>query len=1359
MAGRRGFYSNIIVYDERRRYYYLWPQKNKPLLDDEIRDMGEGLLDQVRRATQSTYGDIAAVTATASRSGLNYPGQGASPAPTTSAFKVVQSSVTTTKNFKITGGSGLDHPAVLFAKGYYVFLTGDIEYNNQMLTPGTDIATAAAQDLPKTQTAIPVITTPGSNRVDIVYLHLHFEEVTAATGSDAGVYLDSSLRNPVVGTETANRLRAVVDIRVREGWSKAVDKNIFWDNEFLGTVGSDTDPTGADYKIPLAAIRRTLSVDTILNADIVDLLALYDKRVLSLEELSFRMSHGGYTQGDVDERSLAGFSAQWPQAVIDEGAFATGLNLGLGSEALNTNAVTPRILDNSGKFFMQGVHVGHYTGINGYETGAAGLGDGEVIVNDVSTQSIYVGHGLSGVPGARDYYNKIDVVMRGASGQVAVRAVNYDGHTGSQVEYLGAVDGVTALNYRTMDARGRMGVNTQTPGWSGPSSEWTTERYNEGLFGATGVNIASDINASQRVTKHLFVDKDSYVGGDTFGHSHRIPENITQSTPAMFGFTGVPQVSPIAGQAAALLVKRGIAVIGESGMSGYGFTGAVAGQYECYDVQGRRMFTIGDLGAEFDRRVKTLFGMDARPAYMSNQSLLELPFSMGGITGGDVVSYEIQLSEGQLVTGMQTISTYGLTGVWELATGIMGNPGFQNGYTRTYTYDDVFIDEFGTPIITVKTGTAYGFQVVEDPAGVPFGSEDNGRVILKDMPESPTEVELGSINKFLVNRPGVGYTGIYMTFERIHCFGSSDFGGDVMGVKFAKLDLGEGAEGWLFNGDVYFNNTGYLNRVTFSPNVFFRNDVYAYGTIYADQMVFNFANVSNLNITSNLAVQKHAVFYGDIAVGIDADVDRDAVKVKWPDTLVYVKGGQVGETLRLVSTDATNVKVGELYLGPKGQPKVSVRLGGSVKEDSDRLGIHLIDDRGSSYTQDPARVNDTFYFDSSDGRGNYRNVNVSVLGNLSVSNALSVSYLAVGPGATVNTLYALSVAGKMRVDDVLEVKALRFIGQESPEGQSTIDEPGNVSVISNGQEVYNNDPIPNILREKKVTVVETVFLSNSGKLGPGLIGLDPYYNAALGVTGNITAKWAHDTLTYTEDQINYLQSTSDPGYADDVVDTTLIGSTNTEYTRTAFNRITLASLGILHATWTGWLYDPDGGVTEVLQGYYFDSPYFRNKTKGTTIDWFPGGNRSGAINLLARVRVDLTDNNPTKPNIMTMDEAVGLYLDPSIWWQYGTDYGAIGAGGYRSFALFTPYELAVDRFNLATLTNKTQQSGGYELEWKLGVFPRLLKQRRMPFFTSSTNNNERLYEGEWSLDLVLFPTREGRCDNMVGKVEISYMSS
>ena len=59
MSGKKGFYSDVIVYDERSRYYYMWTQKNKPILDDEIRNMGIGLLDQMRRGIQHIYGEVA----------------------------------------------------------------------------------------------------------------------------------------------------------------------------------------------------------------------------------------------------------------------------------------------------------------------------------------------------------------------------------------------------------------------------------------------------------------------------------------------------------------------------------------------------------------------------------------------------------------------------------------------------------------------------------------------------------------------------------------------------------------------------------------------------------------------------------------------------------------------------------------------------------------------------------------------------------------------------------------------------------------------------------------------------------------------------------------------------------------------------------------------------------------------------------------------------------------------------------------------------------------------------------------------------------------------------------------------------
>ena len=144
MAGTSGNYSNIVIYDENRRYYYLWPQKNRPLLDDEVRSMGVGLLDQVRRSVQSIYGDVASPNSEFSKPGLSASFE---------AFRVKEAGYKT-NNFLVKGGSSLDNPAVLYSKGFYIFITGDIEYRNQMV-PSESYDLETASDKTKTQTLIP----------------------------------------------------------------------------------------------------------------------------------------------------------------------------------------------------------------------------------------------------------------------------------------------------------------------------------------------------------------------------------------------------------------------------------------------------------------------------------------------------------------------------------------------------------------------------------------------------------------------------------------------------------------------------------------------------------------------------------------------------------------------------------------------------------------------------------------------------------------------------------------------------------------------------------------------------------------------------------------------------------------------------------------------------------------------------------------------------------------------------------------------------------------------------------------------------------------------------------------------------
>ena len=152
--------------------------------------------------------------------------------------------------------------------------------------------------------------------------------------------------------------------------------------------------------------------------------------------------------------------------------------------------------------------VGHETGMITYETGPADLGEGEVVAKDISTESLYAGYSM-GVTGHREYKDNISVYAKGETGTAGVSVIIDGGDTGSLAMRVKAIEGETGYNFYAVDYKGRIGVNTNEPGWEPVDGAWNVERYNDGLFGETGVNVVVDINDSARVRKHLFVDKDS----------------------------------------------------------------------------------------------------------------------------------------------------------------------------------------------------------------------------------------------------------------------------------------------------------------------------------------------------------------------------------------------------------------------------------------------------------------------------------------------------------------------------------------------------------------------------------------------------------------------------------------------------------------------------------------------------------------------------------------------------------------------------------------------------------------------------------------------------------------------------------
>jgi len=1354
MSGKRGFYSDVIVYDEHSRYYYLWAQKNKPLLDDEIRNMGIGLLDQVRRGIQNVYGEVASPN-------NKFSGYFS----TAEAFKVKEggSIFGTQENFTVTGGVSLDRPAVLYAKGFYIFLTGDIEYRDQTY-PSDNIDLNTEADKSRTLTPIPMISQPDTDRIDIVYVSLHFAEVTAVTGTDQDVYRDSNLKNPIVGTETANRLRAVIDIRVLEGWSGSISSDIFNESQggvdFIGAVSSDGQPTDNVYNIPIAAIYRTAYSDTIIDSQIVDILSLYNKRVCSLDEISYRITHGGYSTDNISDQGLSGFTPQFAKGIIDEGAFATGLNQGLDTEAFNSNSVTPRVLDNDGKFLVNGLMIGHDTGLVTLETGPEALNPGELIAKQISARQVMIGFGETGITGIREYSDTLSIIHRGETGKNLVSITNFDGETGSLILLAKAIQDGDLKNYVAIDYGGRLGVNTLTPGQVPPDPIWNTDRYNDGFQGATGINTAFEVNGSAQVNDHLLVGKDAYIERDMYGRTWKLPGSVSRETPMLIGFTGIPQSTDVVDAASIVLVKRGIAVVGETGVSAYGYTGGQVA-YEAYDADGIRLFTIGDIGNDFDRSVMSLYGTSTTTAFLSDFSLLILPAPIGTITEGDIIEYNFRLENGDHVTGMYEIplGSGGWAGITGLAGDILNNIGFPADpnqgytgmpYTRSYTY--LYSNTDGT--VTSETGMAYGVQVVEDPFGYTgMGMDQHGRIIVKDLLVGADPIKVEAVELFRVTRGS--FAPVDVTFTKFHYFGSGGYGGNFLNVKFAKLDLGEAADGWLFNGDVYFNGIGLLNRVTFSPNVIFRDDIFVYGTIYANEQIFNIANIQNLTVKNNIWCGKKGYFKEGASFGDGADVVYESLRQSDPTLNLYVKGKGMADKMTLRGTDVGNYLMGTLDLVNIKDSKVSANIGGIQGSTSNPFGIHLIDSRNVTDTNKLK----TLTVDFSDGRGNFSDVILDVKGNVSTNGILKTQYLGVGPIEEVNTDYRLQVQGRVLINDVLEVKALRFVGAEAPEGNQDIVTPQNISVVgriadsANGEEYQNNQII---LREKKFTSTKRIYLDNSSGLGLDPPTTDPqayyidtmlmYYNNP---SDSVPGRWAFDTASYLETQFNDIEASTDTSPNEIIVGDITIQ----KYKKLRCERITLASLGSLIIEWSGYAYDPSPVVptASAIQKYYFTSPFFRNRDNGISIDWFPENDRFGDDNFIIKVQADIVDTNATSPSIYSIDKSVGLYIPKSNWWQY---VFPADTNGYKSFSLYTPYEKVIADFNSIPFTK--QNAGGVETAaWKMVLYPRLIKQNRVHVGT----NLEKIYSGEWSLDLCIVSEGIGKVANMIGKTYIGYYQS
>lgn len=1335
MAGTSGNYSNIVIYDENRRYYYLWPQKNRPLLDDEVRSMGIGLLDQVRRSVQSIYGDVAAPNAEHSKK-----------APTSyQAFKI-RSAVDSVNNFIVSGGSSLSNPAVLYANGFYIFITGDIEYKNQMV-PGETYNIETALDKTLTQTLIPDLTTPSTDRMDVVYVELHFEETTAKTGVDNDVYLDTGLKNSVVGTETANRLRAVIDIRVYEGWTEDFNYDTFTSHPFfLGGIINSENPTNNNYKIPVALLYRKANDALVSDSDIVDLLSLYDKRIFTLQELKHRLSHGGYTDRDVYQKNLPGNDPRFLGAVIDEGARATGLNQGLSTEAFNSNSVTPRVIVKDGKFEIGALLIGSETGSLEYplpqENPSEAMNYGEVVANEASVKSVNVGY-ARGVTGVREYRDSVRIHAKGVTGSSGLFIENVEGETGSYILQAYGLSNDPINNFVVIDHKGSLGVNTIAPGWDGPNSKWNTARYPE------GVNIAADINSSARVKEDLFVDGNTYLDGDLISSTLRIPKVVSERDQATLGFTGIPQEAGLTGSQAALAVKRGIAVQGVDGRhSPEGETG-VAGVFESYDIDGNRVFTIGDMGRPYDRVIKTMYGEDLRKCFETNYSFLFLPDGLGEVQMGDILKYSIVWENGLRFEDTYIFIQSGFAGIQDLRTRIMTQAGLIRG---PFSYIDYFVDEFGVTQETIHNdGYAYGVQIVNNPYSGSLGIDLHGRIIIKEM----EEINKGIFNVEPMTLTRGSNSPVEITLTASKRYGSILYGGEAKNLKFAKLDIGEAADAWLFNGDVFFNGGGKLNRVVFSPNTLFRNDAFFYGMIYADKLLFNFATVNNLRVRNKFTSEKSAEFQGVIASGPNSlgiiTSDREAGDA---NLRVFVNGDTKSRYFTVESDNSDRITTGDLWFTNVINKKdLGIYLGGTPNSGTRPFGIHMVDKING--VEDSNTNHRNFVVDFSDDLGNYGNVSLTVRGDLEVTRHAKARTLTAGD-TEINQDLALNVKGTARINGVIEVEGIEFIGDKNNDPTSGLFTPVNVELVNAG--IIDTNHVNTIInRVKKFTITKKVNLNNKNSLNvPGvdyktLSGAAEYYDKMRAISNNL-GYWGHDTMTYTEDEIKSITGTD--GRTDN---RTVIVANQTQgiYQRLKFNRINVATLGVLNIEWNGNTLNnayPSGSnefdSLSVIRDYYLESPYFPKDV----IKW----NADDHGNFLVQVQGSIVDTKMVDSSVFTIDKSLCLFINPKSWVQTGVLNTDVSE--YNSYVLYYPIENMVDNFNVVSFDKQTMypsevSNPDESRGWRAAVYPRFKEVST----TYAPSSGMQIYNGKWDIDIVIFPTVLGRVNNLLGELRLSFI--
>jgi hypothetical protein len=135
---------------------------------------------------------------------------------------------------------------------------------------------------------------------------------------------------------------------------------------------------------------------------------------------------------------------------------------------------------------------------------------------------------------------------------------------------------------------------------------------------------------------------------------------------------------------------------------------------------------------------------------------------------------------------------------------------------------------------------------------------------------------------------------------------------------------------------------------------------------------------------------------------------------------------------------------------------------------------------------------------------------------------------------------------------------------------------------------------------------------------------------------------------------------------------------------------------------------------------------------------------------VVKIEGNLIDTSVSNTRIYRLDQCLHLYISLDKW-------TAVCKGGQtntdrESIVPFYRWEDRVPKLNVVDFYDQTETVN--PVSWKAAIYPRLIKQSRE---TSGADN--KLYTGEWSLDVVLLPDGRGELGNLTGKLYISYFQS